>query len=233
MVREYRAEMAVFDPEREAPYRKSVIVNDPLTYQGITFYQADAYPLEEYFVVIRNRAADLEQAFRVPPERDVVWEGTGVSFRIEELERDEEGAVRRAKISFLAEDATEPLVFWTENKGTVVTGRSGDFTFTFRQLYSTLLLAKKDPGVLIVYSGCVLMVVGLVVSFFLSHRRIWVWISPDGKHGSRVLFSGNTNKNGAAFERRFHDLAVSIQNDAIFSGSGKDPYNKYVSEPVA
>jgi cytochrome c biogenesis protein len=214
VIREYRADLTVLDPERKAPYQKSIIVNDPLTYGGITFYQADSQPLEEFFVLIRNRNTGMEQAFRVPPDQDVAWQGTGVSFRIEELNRDEDGAVRQARIRFSADAAAEPSVFWMENQGTVTVGRPGeDFTFSFRQLYSTLLLANKDPGVLIVYLGCILMVIGLAVSLFLSHWRIWIHITPKSKQGARILVSGASNKNKPAFERRFQALVARAQQD--------------------
>ncbi len=54
MVKQYRADLSVFDPERKTPYKKSIIVNDPLTYHGLTFYQADSFPMEEFFVRIRD-----------------------------------------------------------------------------------------------------------------------------------------------------------------------------------
>ena len=212
MIREYRADLTVIDPERETPYHKSIIVNDPLVYRGLTFYLTDSYPLEEYFVVIHNQANGAEQAFRVPPDRDILWQGTAVSFRIEELKRDQDGAVHQARIRFSSHDSAEPSVFWMEDKGTVTIDQpGGNFTFSFRQLHSTLLLVKKDPGVGILFFGCILMIIGLAVSFLLSHWRIWIHITQRGKEGARILVSGASNKNKPAFERRFKDLVDQIQ----------------------
>ena len=42
--------------------------------------------------------------------------------------------------------------------------------------YYTGLQANRDPGVSIVWAGCFMMIAGLFVSFFLSHKRIWVRI---------------------------------------------------------
>ena len=213
MIREYRADLTVIDPRHETPYRKSIIVNDPLTWQGITSYQGDSYPLEEFFVVVRNQATGREQAFRVPPDRDVPWQGTNVSFRIEELRREEDGMVRQVKIRF-TDAAAEPAVFWMNDRSTATVRMPGqDYTFSFRQLYSTLLLVTKDPGVWTVYLGSVLMMLGLGVCFLLSHRRIWVYITPKGNRGSRILVSGASNKNKPAFERRFSDLVARIRQE--------------------
>ena len=164
---------------------------------------------------IRNRTTGQEQAFRVPPKRDVAWEGTGVSFRIEALKSDQEGVVHEAKIRFSANTATEPSDFVVKDKGTVTIHQSGEeFTVSFRQLYSTLLLVAKDPGVLIVYVGCFLMILGLATVFFLSHQRLWVWIIPETKQqGSQILISGTSNKNKPAFERRFQTLVDRFKKE--------------------
>jgi cytochrome c biogenesis protein len=212
-IREYRSDLTVIDSERAAPYQKSIIVNDPLTWRGITFYQGDFHPLDEFFIVIRSLATGREQAFRVPPDRDVAWQGTDVSFRIEELRREEDGTVRQVKISF-ADAAAEPAVFWMNDRSTVtVTRPEQEFTLSFRQLSSTLLLVTKDPGVWVVYLGSILMLVGLGVCFLLSHRRLWVYITPKGNRGSRILVSGASNKNKPTFERRFQDLVDRVQQE--------------------
>jgi len=220
MIKQYRADLTVTDPARETPYRKSIIVNDPLTYRGLTFYQADSYPMEEFLVLIRDRASDREQAFRVSPEKDVAWQGTKVSFRIEELETAEDGAVKQAKIRFTAGPTAEPADFWVKNKDTVTLRLSGkEFTITFRQYYTTLLLVTKDPGLLIVYFGCLMMIAGLAICFFLTHRRIWLRISPGAKEQSQILISGDSNKNKPAFEGRFQELISRLEQDTAFASA--------------
>ena len=216
MIKQYRADLTVFDPERQAPYQKSIIVNDPLTYRGLTFYQADSYPLEEYLVLIRERATGREQAFRVPSAMDVDWREA--SFRIEELDSNQDGAVKRAKIRFSADNTAEAAVFWLGNQDSLTIRQAAkEFTVSFRQYYSTLLLVTKDPGIWIVYFGCLLMVAGLSICFFLSHRRIWLLVSPGEERGSAVLLSGTSNKNKPAFEHRFRELIDRLEREADFA----------------
>jgi len=218
MVKQYRADLTVIDPEREAPFQKSVVVNDPLSHKGLNFFVGDAYPMEEFFITLRNQTTGLEQDFRVPPERDVVWQSSGLSFRIEELQRDPEGVVSQAKIRLSTATATEPAFLWIKDRGTVNIQQGGEaFTISFRQLYSTLLLVTKDPGVLIVYFGCILMICGLATSFLLSHRRLWLRISTGAKQGSQILLSGTSNKNKPGFERRFQEMVDRIGQE--FPGS--------------
>jgi len=218
MIKQYRADLTVFDPKRETPYQKSIIVNDPLTYRGLTFYQADSYPLKEFFVLIRDQASGREQAFRVPPEKDVVWQDTGFSFRIEEFKATQDGAVQRARIRLTDGSSAEPSDVWVKNQDTVTLKQSGkEFSISFRQYYTTLLLVTKDPGLLIVYLGCLMMVVGLAICFFLAHRRIWLQISTGTTEGSLSLIqlSGASNKNKPAFERRFQELVNSLDREAL------------------
>ena len=218
MVKEFRSDLTVIDPNRGTPYQKSIIVNDPLSYQGLTFYQGDAYPMEEFLVQVRNRTTGRELAFRVPPERDVAWQGTAVTFRVDELKLDQDGAVRQARIKLSADGGAGTTDFWIKNKESVNLRQAGEeFSISFRQYYSTLLLVTRDPGVLIVYFGCIMMMVGLAISFFMSHRRIWVMITSRAGQDATILVSGNANKNKPAFEQRFQKLISCIGQDPALS----------------
>ena len=222
MVKQYRADLSVFDPKRKEPLQKSVVVNDPLSYQGLTFFVGDSFPLDEYFITLRNQKTGLEQAFRVPPEREVTWPAGGLAFRIESLQRDQSGLVSEAKIRFSADTLTEPSFLDIKDRETLGIGLAGEpFTISFRQLSSTLLLVTKDPGISIVYFGCILMILGLAVSFLLSHRRIWVQVSKGTRQDSKILVCGASNKNKPAFKERFQGMIDLIEQDLSLSPEQK------------
>lgn len=211
-IRGERSTLTVLDLEGKEVVQKSIVVNEPLSYQGITFYKANGHPLEEYFVVIRNQTTGAEQAFRVPAEREVNWPDTSVFFKVEELQRDSDGVVHRARLSLTADTTSPPLDFWVADRSQKTVGLSGkEFTVSFRQLYTTLLLATKDPGVGVVSLGALLMVLGLLVCLGLSHRRIWLQIAPGTKRGCRILVSGASNKSLSAFEQRYQKLVERVE----------------------
>jgi cytochrome c biogenesis protein len=217
-----RSYLSVFDPEYEEPIQKSVIVNDPLTWRDITFFKANAYPMEEYFVVIRNQASGDEQAFRVPAERDVAWPGTEFSFRIDEIQSDQDGVVQQAKIHLVADASSEPSEGWVGDRKTMIIGSTaGNYEISFRQLYSSLLLATKDPGIQVFYTGCCLLLIGLAISFTLAHRRLWVRINPAGKQGAQILISGSSNKHKPAFDDFFKRLVSRIAQDKTLTSHKK------------
>jgi len=110
--------------------------------------------------------------------------------------------VERIKVWF-TDNQGAPSEFWIEpNREAVIKRPSGDFLFKAKQLYATGLQVSKDPGVWLVYLGCALMLSGLTVAFFMSHRKIWAFVSE--KEGQvSVLFAGSANKNKVGFEKTF------------------------------
>jgi cytochrome c biogenesis protein len=63
----------------------------------------------------------------------------------------------------------------------------------------TGLQVRKDPGVWIVYAGCLTMLFGLYGAFFLSHKKIWVLVK-DNKNRALVMVAATSNKNRISFE---------------------------------
>jgi len=212
-----RSFLTVIDPVLEKTYQKSIIVNDPLTYNGITFYKANSVPMDGYFVVIRDQQTGQEQSFRVPSGQEVQWPNTDISFIIDDVKLDQNNEAENAKILFKVNSESLPEeIFIGNNKTVLINVPSGSFVISFRQLYSSLLLATKDPGIWVFYFGCILMVMGLLICFMSSHRRIWVRIEPIRKEETQILLSGSVNKHKSVFEERFQKLIGQIGEDKLF-----------------
>jgi len=83
---------------------------------------------------------------------------------------------------------------------------------SLKEFFATGLQVTKDPGVWYVYIGCTIMLLGLCIAFFVSHQRIWAFVSDqDGK--TQVLVSGHSNKNRLAFEKSFEKLTKQVDSD--------------------
>jgi cytochrome c biogenesis protein len=74
-----------------------------------------------------------------------------------------------------------------------------------KKMYTGLQVAK-DPGVWVVWVGCILMVIGIYAAFFMSHRRIWVRI-----HNGTVTIGGNSSKNQNAFQQFFEEMTGKLK----------------------
>jgi cytochrome c biogenesis protein len=67
--------------------------------------------------------------------------------------------------------------------------------------YYTGLQISHDPGLPIIWAGCLLMVVGMFLSLYLPFKRIWVKVSAQG-----VEVGGRSYKNRADFKKEFEQL---------------------------
>ena len=77
----------------------------------------------------------------------------------------------------------------------------------------TGLQITKDPGVNIVWTGSTMIVVGITLSSFIYHRRLWVKVIPDDKgQGVVVHIGGNTHKSQIDFNKEFRKLTERIQS---------------------
>jgi cytochrome c biogenesis protein len=208
MPKTYRSKVTVID--KGQPARTADIeVNQPLTYKGVTFYQSSYQPYQNYQVTLKKQGSTAATSAVAGAARQMDWPEAGVSYGI--INRESQGeATRRLKIWF-TDNQGEPSVFWVNNnQETVVERPSGVYLLTLRQLYATGLQAAKDPGVWLVYLGCLLMLVGLYIAFFLSHRKLYAFIQPDAD-GCRILFAGEANKNKVGFEEKFSELINTLE----------------------
>ncbi len=223
----YKSWLTVIDHGKEA-VKKEIEVNNPLTYKGITFYQAN-YGFSPNrnslfrFSVSSNegqRAAvqiHFGESFEIP--------GTNVVGRIVDftpaLGVDESG-----KLFTYAETMNNPAVFveFTEAgkpkyqrwilKRYPETWKLQDGIVEFKGLWGaqyTGLQVRKDPGVWIVYLACIIMGIGLFAAFFMSHKKIWVSLEA-AKGGTKVTVAALTNKNRVSFEHKIDKVLKDSGN---------------------
>jgi cytochrome c biogenesis protein len=69
----------------------------------------------------------------------------------------------------------------------------------------TGLRLQKDLGIPIVYSGCGVVIWGLVLCFYFQHRRVWARLEDGVLH-----ISANTNKNWVAMNKEFNRAIAAI-----------------------
>jgi cytochrome c biogenesis protein len=72
--------------------------------------------------------------------------------------------------------------------------------------YYTGLQVTKDPGVWIVYSGFIVMIIGCFITFFMSHQRLCIEVIKNGEK-SKVMVAGTSNKNKLGMQSRVKSLS--------------------------
>lgn len=212
--------------------KKAISVNDPLKYEGITFYQSSfgTVPngLGNGIFVFRVSSGDgktvemnlrVNDTFVIP---GTLIEGHIINFS-PALAVDQSG-----KAFTYDEKMTNPAVYiefsesgnpkyagWILKRHpqswSLPNGNRVEF-LDYWGIEYTGLQVRKDPGVFIVYLGCIVMAIGLFITFFMSHRRIWVNISEE-KGKVIIKIGASANKNKAAFEKKIEKLVSILSSD--------------------
>lgn len=222
MPKEYKSLLLVRDGERS--FEKWIEVNEPLKYKGYTFYQSSYGTWPGVRGIFRFRYIDKN--------------GNAVEKSIAPLEDFElPGGLRAKVVDFspaLAFDETgRPFTYAEQmnNPAALVEFNRKEFNRWILKRYPqtwqlpdgsslefidywgvqyTGLQVRRDPGVWLVYLGCIIMAVGLYITFFISHRRLWLRLVQD-KSGTRVLVGGSVSRNREAFERQIDRIIKEVQ----------------------
>ena len=204
--KEFRSILTVLENGRPVPgYSKvKVIVNHPLSYKGITFYQSSygqASEGVEHFITVAARSGGTPEKMAVRPG-GVVTLKDGTAFKLLETTQEVRqfvpelsGPAARIEVT---RPGSAPQTFIVFKNFPDVNAKRGDalifgYEGSNAKMYTGLQVAK-DPGVWVVWLGCTLMVIGICIAFFMSHKRIWVIVS----NGHARIY-GNVSKNQTAF----------------------------------
>lgn len=219
--KEFKSILTVLENGRPVPDYTNVrvIVNDPLTYKGITFYQSSYGNAGDYFFTVS--APDGKNAMPVTlNSNESATLPDGSTIHIVEATDDVSQFVPNLSGPAVQVEmhtprgATEKVIVYAkhpelniryalEHKLGVLLQYKGSQKRMF-----TGLQVSKDPGVWIVWLGCTLMVVGIYGAFLMSHRRIWIRLQ-----NGHVTIGGNASKNQASFEQYFDDLVKKLRNN--------------------
>jgi cytochrome c biogenesis protein len=86
--------------------------------------------------------------------------------------------------------------------------KKGQYVYTlkgYRGNMYTGLQVGKDPGVWIVWLGCILLMFGVILVLFSSHQRVWAKLSPNSQ-GCNIQVVGHADKNKLGFEKKFNEI---------------------------
>jgi cytochrome c biogenesis protein len=212
--KEYRSQITILEDDKEM-LKHALIVNDPLDYKGLTFYQSSYQGFDEFLITLKNRTTQEERIFRVPPQRKIIWPQAGITFGIVNYQPPDRWGDYGLKIWF-SDGKGAPAQFLLDGSKPVVIERAEtSYLISSKQFFATGLQIARDPGVWYVYIGCIMMLLGLTMAFFLSHKRIWVLVTSDGDRSS-LLVAGASNKNKVGFEKDFDALVAKLkQNEKL------------------
>lgn len=71
------------------------------------------------------------------------------------------------------------------------------------------LQITRAPGKDTVYLGCVMLIMGIFMMFYIQHRRCWAWIGKTDK-GVEIIFAGSSNRNERDFAEDFDRISGRV-----------------------
>jgi len=210
----YKSDLSVLEGGREVA-RKTIVVNDPLQYKGIWFYQSSygqAGGVTAQVTVARKDGTPVSM-LALAPNEPVPIAGYGV---VRGVNYDQNFQGNGPALQVVVEKPGQPATaFWLlQRRPDLDRQRADSLVFSFGGLSSKMftgLQVAKDPGVNIVWLGCALMVVGLIMAFFLSHQRVWVRLAQGTDGRVEVVLAGSASRNRLAFEKRFEKLQTGVK----------------------
>ena len=203
--KDYRSDLSVIRDGKEV-LRKTIRVNDPLDYEGITFYQSSYGRLPDAATFeIRGKDGVSLGDVSAPFGKQVDIPGGGI--RIEVLDyrehfhlSDGSEAGPAFGVNIIRPGAAPEGIWISQSKPEM--NRHGGYSFVVKDaklINYTGLQVNKDPGVWLVWTGSLMLVAGIMMAFFLSHKKFWIRIGKDKKGRVEVTAGGMTNKNKHAF----------------------------------
>jgi len=216
----------------KAVQKNDLLVNHPVEFGGITFYQASYGSVAGKEAGLRiDRTSDRSTSadITVKGDTDYPLPGGEGTFKVVDMKNDIMGLGPAVLISVHPITGNE-VEFWVfKNHGAVLKKLPPPmlaspkfnpeafspyrFSLTgLKTLYYTGLQANRDPGVPLVWAGCFFMVCGLFVTFFLSHKRMWVRVLDQGAT-TRIEVAGTTNKNPVGLLKERHQLMLNLQKE--------------------
>lgn len=193
---QFYSDLSVVSNEGVELKRKTIHVNEPLRYQGVTFYQT-SWKIAAVRVQLNNSPIfQLPMAELNTQGNGKIW-GTWIPTKPDMSEG----------VSLLAKDLQGTMLVY-DVKGKLVSavrvGQSAEVNGVTLKvldlLGSTGLQIKADPGVPFVYAGFGLLMLGVVMSY-ISHSQIWAL-----EKGDCFYIGGKTNRAQVTFERELIGL---------------------------
>ncbi len=205
----FQSDLSIIRDRKEVK-EKSIVVNDPLSYDGITFYQSSYQSLPA--VLIKIISPDGKQRLlHLSAFEKAAWPETDLIIGLIKYLPNVHGAPA-ARI-YIGKPSGNGDAIWLL-KGHEKEYRAGDSAFRISMIdggekYMTGLQVKKDPGVWIVWLGCTMLILGFAVVFWVPHQRYWLWLYR-GRGNLQVVLAGQTSKNRMSFEKHFKDIENTI-----------------------
>ncbi len=216
---DYASDLVLYRNGTEVAHQ-TIRVNEPMSFEGIGFYQSFFGP------AALVQVADTEGKVLYEAGVPLLWASNDGKRRIGQFALTNAGVTvfvigpasgrvdptikaGQIQLELYPSGSERPSAIEVVSQGEPAT--IGDLKFTFeREQQFTGLIVARDPGVVFVWLGSILLVVGLFLVFLFPNRRIWLAIR-EGSEGRAEVRLAATARHDATFGPDFQKLVNDLR----------------------
>ena len=210
--------------------RKQIVVNEPLVYGGVRFYQAgygNTGTLDKLTLTATPRDGQPSKDIVIGPDETVPLDAD-TTVRLAEFIPDY--FLQSGQVYTRSQDLVNPVAhlvvesknsegavhYWIPPIEGLEQNAASPYLFEGKHIqmaYYTGLEVSHEPGQWAVWTGVVVMAIGLTLVFYFVHMRVWAVTVRDARGQLMLWIGGTANKNKDVFEQRFRELVEQIETD--------------------
>lgn len=227
--KKYWSKLAVVADGREVS-RKEIVVNDPLVYNGVRFYQASygrTGKLEKLVLTATAVKGGAQQEISLATNETATLDADTTVQLVEFIP---DYVVQDGHVYARSNDIENPAVhlivtsaktkasvnYWLPEIPGIDENAASPYTFQPKDLKTgvfTGLEVSHEPGQWSVWGGVILMAIGLTFVFYVVHMRFWIVPVQDANGTLALWIGGSANRNRDAFEMKFKKVVEEIQTE--------------------
>ena len=202
---QFYSDLSLLTNEGKEIIRKTIFVNEPLTFKNMVFYQTD-WDIVGLKIQVSN-ASTPDENFQLPVKK-ITKAGRKFWFSSFQLDRDS-----GQKVSVIINDLAGKF-FLYDSKGILIQqGNLGDTISLDKKLSlnfvsyltTTGLQIKSDPGIQTVYLSFLLLMLSIYVSFF-TYSQIWLVQAVN----NNITVGGTSNRAVLFFQQEFRKILKRV-----------------------
>jgi cytochrome c biogenesis protein len=201
IVDQFYSDIRILDEKLNTRSRKTIFVNEPLRYDGMTFYQTDWNIVNVQANLSNKKVIDIPLQEINVSNNSRFWIGS---------------LGEKTKILIVIQDLTGKYLLYTPTKDFLGEFEIGQKIFIDgtqirieKILPSTGLQVKSDPGIVLVYFGFSFLIFSVFLSY-VSYFQVWATKKED-----KLYVYGDTNRATYFFEKNVLNILDTLQTEIV------------------
>lgn len=234
MPKEYISQLTFIIDNKKV--KRELKVNHPVRFHGISFYQASYGKSIESKVRIKitndtsgesfNVALRVGQSYKISDSgpviklvdirKDFARAGPAILLSIKSQDRGETRLILLKDMDLAKKRLPKAMLNTSMFNPSFVK----PYSFAIEEIpikYYTGLQVSRDPGVPVVWTGFFMLIIGLMITFFTSHRRIWIRARKKSDDMVEIAVSGLSNRDPVGLSKRIKSILNSLKEEVALN----------------